>query len=290
MFWLPLTIVAAILWSFTNLMDSDLLERRRQNPNVLTFVTGVFGSLPVLLIPLFAIPAPSREVVFAALLAGGIGLFVYWPYYQALERTHTANVILLWNLAPVFVVCSTWFFLGEQLASREYIALILLVASSFLTSYQPTASQRIPLKAVAWMVLASVTTAVEYTLLGYVFERLPIMEGIAWVSVGVLVATVAIPVFVPAVRQQVTRAAASTRLRERFAINELLDLAANVLRQAAIRLGPVGLVSAVGGLQPLFVLLFGPLFKTKQSPPIRFVTVVAVFLGMMGLGLLAQDL
>lgn len=286
MLWLLLTILAAILWSFTNLMDSDLLERRRQNPNVLTFVTGVFGSLPVLLIPLFALSTPSRDVVLAALLAGAIGLFVYWPYYKALERTHTANVILLWNLAPVFVVFFTWFFLGEQLAPHEYVALILLIASSFLTSYQPTASHRIPLKAAAWMVLASVTTAVEYTLLGYVFERLPIMEGIAWVSVGILVATVAIPVFVPAVRQQVTRAAASTRLRERFAVNELLDLTANILRQAAIRLGPVGLVSAVGGLQPLFVLLFGPLFKTKQSPPSRLMAVVAVVLGMMGLGML----
>ncbi len=289
MLWLIFTILAAVLWSLTNLLDSDLLERRRQNPNVLTFVTGIFGSLPVLLIPLLGIPTPSQDVVLAAILGGMIGLFVYWPYYQALERTHTANVILLWNLAPVFVVFSAWLFIGEELAAKQYVALVLLVASSFLTSYQPSASHRIPIKAAAWMFLASLTTAVEYTLLGYVFARVPILVGMTWVSMGVLTATVGIPVCVPSVRSQVMKAVASTKLRERFAINELLDLAANLLRQAAIRLGPVGLVSAVGGLQPLFVFLFSPFFKTKQSPPPRLILVVATILGIVGLGLLAQN-
>lgn len=290
MLWLLLAIAAAALWGFTNLIDSDLLERRRQNPNVLTFVTGVFGSLPVLIIPLFSLHAPAPGVLSAAVLAGAVGLFVYWPYYQALKRTHTANVILLWNLAPVFVVFSAWLFLGEQLAAREYVALIFLISSSFLTSYQPTASHRIPVAAAAWMLLASVTTAVEYTLLGYVFSRVGLLEGIAWVSVGILAATIAIPVCVPSVRAQITKAASSTRLRERFAVNELLDLCANLLRAAAIRLGPVGLVSAVGGLQPLFVLLFNPFFKSKQPAPSRLIAALAIVLGVIGLGLLARDL
>ena len=287
MTWLLLTLVATTLWGITNLIDSDLLERQQQNPNVLTFITGLFGSIPVLLIPLLSIITPSPPIVVAALLGGAVGLFVYWPYYKALEKTHTANVILLWNLAPVFVVFSTWLFLGEQLAVKEYIAIIFLIASSFLTSYQPARSHHISAAAAGWMLLASLATAIEFTLLEYVFRHVSILDGIAWVSVGVLCATITLPLAVPAVRSQITMALKNTRLRKRFALNELLDLTASLLRMGAIRLGSAGLVSAVSGLQPLIVLLFSPLFKSKQAPPSRILMFVAVALGMIGLGLLA---
>ncbi len=287
MTWLLLTLVATTLWGFTNLIDSDLLERQRQDPNVLTFVTGLFGSIPVLLIPFLNIATPSPPIVVAALLGGAVGLFVYWPYYKALEKTHTANVILLWNLAPVLVVFSTWLFLGEQLAVKEYIAMIFLIASSFLTSYQPTGSHHIPAVAVGWMLLASLTTAIEFTLLEYIFRHTSILDGIAWVSVGVLIATITLLLAVPPARRQITMALKNTRLRKRFVLNELLDLTASLLRMGAIRLGSAGLVSTVSGLQPLIVLLFSPLFKSKQTPPSRILILIAVALGMVGLGLLA---
>lgn len=290
MLWLIFALVATALWGFTNLIDSDLLERRRQNPNTLTFVTGVFGSMPVLLLLLLPVDIPPAGALIAALGAGAIGLFVYWPYYQALERTHTVNVILLWNLAPVLVVFFSWLFLNEQLDAKQYVALILLVASSFLTGYQPTSSHRIPLAAAAWMLLASITTAVEYTLLGYVFQELSILDGIVWVSVGILAATILIPIFIPTVRRQIVHTIANAQMRRRFALNELLDLAASLCRMVAIRLGSVGLVSAVGGLQSLFVLGFTPFFKSRRTPPSRLLVAVAAALGVIGLGLLAQDI
>lgn len=289
MLWLLFALLAAAMWGATNLIDATLLEQEEQSPLVLTIITGIFGTIPIFLLP-FVSPIEHTSLAFIAILTGMLGLFIYWPYFRAMEKTHTANVILLWNLTPILVVLFSYLFLNEVLSLVEYVAFCLLLGSSFLTNYDPRAPQTYSKSAVVWMLLASVTSAIEIVLLGFIFSQTKVGTGLAWISVGTMLATFFPILLFGSLRQQLKQAFNSRTRRQRIFANESLDVMAHVLRSAAVHLGPTSLVSAIGGLQPLFVLLLQPFAKTKHQPPSRTLAMIAIAFGVIGLGLLARDL
>jgi len=77
-------------------------------------------------------------------------------------------------------------------------------------------------------------------------------------------------------------------------INEVIYLVGHVLNFLAVSLAPVALVSALGGIQPFFMLVFGIILSifwpkiikediTKKTLLIKFVSVLLIFLGCVAI-------
>lgn len=254
--WFPFAIVSPVFWAASNLIDEDLVRHDVRDPVILTAITGLFSGIAVIVLALLgAFVWPGWNVFVLAVATGAIGLLVYIPYLHALVLASSASVILMWNLTPVIIATAAWAVLGERLLSREYVAIGLLVSSSLLAAHQRGPDGRHWSRAAPWMVLASFMYAGEAVLGKAVYERVPFAVGLAWISatsfllaVGLLVVRArSLPVFVRAFRGRTGLVVVA---------NEGIDLAAVVARDRAVSLGPVSLVNAIGGLQPIFVVAF----------------------------------
>src|SRR4051812_39161036 len=98
--WLVPAIVSPLLWGASNVIDDALVNHHLQSTSTLLLVTGCFAGTPAvyaLLIGQLAWPGALTAIL--ALLAGGLGLIVYAPYYEALKSETPTGVILMWNLS-----------------------------------------------------------------------------------------------------------------------------------------------------------------------------------------------
>lgn len=298
MLWLVLALLGPPLWAGSNVFDSVLVRGKKADRASLLLLTGAFTLIPALWIivtggfemtPLFNI--------FVALGAGMVGLLVYYPYLRALQSSHAANVILLWNASPLFVALLAYLFLHERLSLEKYIAIGLLVLSALMVAL---ADQGFHLKkvsgAVRWMLLTVSLSAIEAILVKKTFGLLPVSTGIVWIGIGQFLTALAFWIVTALRARRISRSWKDIGL---FAIcGEVLNVAANLVTQVAISIGPISLIKAVGGLQPLFVLLLTPLvfrFASKNAkindiPRVKLKPVlIASVLAIFGLFLLGDE-
>jgi drug/metabolite transporter (DMT)-like permease len=221
-----------------------------------------------------------------ALIGGALGIFVYLPYLAALRIASPSVVILMWNLSPVAIVAIAHFTVKERLNGLEYVAVGLLVAGSALASISPDRGRSVA-KAVPLMVLASLILAVSSVAEKATYDRLSFWAGFGWLSVGAATATLILSLSSPRARREL-RSALRDRLLVVYVGNEGLDLTAVYALNLATSLAPVSLVHAVGGTQPVFILLIEQ-FLPQRAGSTRaewLRTALAAGLAVVGLGLL----
>jgi drug/metabolite transporter (DMT)-like permease len=287
MFWLVPALISPLLWAASNVVDEHLVTRAEQAPVTLLLVTGIFGSLPALYVLVTGQWAPCTGSTAVLALTGGVlGILVYYPYLVALTTASASDVILMWNLSPVLIMGMAHVTVSERLTHGEYIAIALLVVSSMLATITP-GNSRTTRSAMPWMVLASVLLAVSSVAEKAVYERLPFMGGFGWLSLGAAIATAGVAVASATARKELA-ASLRGKLALVFVGNELLDLGAVSTLEFATSLAPVSLVHAVGGTQPVFILLIEKVLRrsTQGSRMERTRTILATGLAVLGLGLL----
>ena len=284
--WLAPAIAAPLLWGASNVIDDHLVNQGLRSTFALVLITGAFASLPALF---FAATGrwvwPGLPVAGTAILAGVLGLLVYAPYFEALKVGSPASIILMWNLSPALVAVLAHLTIGETLRAPQYLGMLLLVASSSFAAVRLGRTQRVR-GAFGWMTLASVLLALSSVMEKGVFQRVPFEVGFAWISLGSLLTTLVLAFALPDARRQLAKAL-RTQQAAILLLNEGLDLGASTSLEYATSVGPVSLVHAVGGIQPLFVLLFATLSirHTENLKRDWLSTAVAVGLAFVGLGL-----
>ena len=295
MLWFLFAISASVLWAISNLIDGDLVLNRVKNPLVIVTVTGLFSILPFLyecLIGNFSFP-PLLISLFGIFL-GFLSLMAFYPYFRALEHSHPASAVLLWNLSPVLIAITAFVFLGERLLPTQYLAISLIVCSAMLVSGGSRSQKAKGQKgssAVAWMLLASLFTASEALLSKWLFGHASSGTVIGLISLGSFVLSLVL-LCIPSIRKSLR-----TLLPKHggvFALNETLNNVAFVCSAMAVSLGPVSLVKAIEGTQAFFVLACSwvavRLFSRKQfhvaRPPRAGVMIVACSLALVGLMLM----
>jgi drug/metabolite transporter (DMT)-like permease len=285
--WLLPALAAPILWAASNLIDERLVRTSVRDPLALLLITGLFGSLPAVLI-FFSGGLPDSSTILLALLGGCLEILAYYPYLLTLKTTSASNVILMWNLTPVFIMLLAHTFLGERLFPWEYLALFFLVISSMLASFNSD-KKTWDKNAFLWMLFASLLLALSSVIEKSVYERVDFLMGFGWLSLGVLLTTMALFLLFPRARRHLF-SSLKTSLAPTLVGNEFLDLSAVTALQWATSLGPVSLVSAVDGTQPLFILLIGWLFlkSKKMEKPELARTLIAVALAVAGLAIIGN--
>lgn len=225
---------------------------------------------------------------------GVISLLVYYPYFRALESTHPANVILLWNLSPILVALFAFIFLGERLSFIKYIAIGLILFSTVIieTVRGDQKKHKMELKAFYWMLLASLGAAIQVILEKRMYMETSTVTGIAFISIGSFMAGL---VFFLLKKNRLILKKAFAKSGKILLLNEALEISAVIVASIAISLGPVSLVTAIGGSQAIMIMflsiLFSRIFTKKQfklakSPPLDRVMIACVLV-IVGLVMIA---
>tara|TARA_Y100000588_G_scaffold235098_1_gene248670 strand:+ start:612 stop:1520 length:909 start_codon:yes stop_codon:yes gene_type:complete len=235
-------------------------------PSLVAFYMGVMISLvgyATVAIIITGIPQhlpPDRLIsaIVSGLCWGGALAMMFWGY--KLEEASRASAII--HTFPVFVAILAVVFLGETLGFGQWIAIFIVVSGAITISLWGASDGRLIRfnKGLPVLLGASLFTALALLTGKYALEELPLWFVYSLRNYGM--ATIFLFLWRPGAFRQLYIALTNKQTLIVLLLAEfILAPLAVMLNVAAIKLGPVSLVSTVTATRPVFVFIFGSILS-----------------------------
>jgi len=291
MLWAVLAVLAALAWSFVNVLDKLIVTKYTRKPIVpILFIgaIGLLGSLVIYLIKGYS-PMPPQNIVLA-LAIGGVTVSAILLYFKALQLEEVSRVIPLLYLSPLFILVMAALFLGEIFQPVRYAGIFLIVLGAVLISTRNFRKMAFG-KAAGFMVGSTMVGSVGAVLTKHLLNTSDVWTFFAYSRIGMFLALV--PFFfinfsdlASTVKKHGARAVGVITL------SESLGFAGAVLIIFATKLGFVTLVTALSSIQALFVLVltvilsvyFPKIMKEeigKKTLAIKLLSIILMFIGVI---------
>lgn len=277
--WIIVAIASYFLFAIAALGDKYLLSGPLPSPKTYAFYVGVLGGGAAALLFVFGfVEIPETSVLFFGLFAGAMRTLFLFALFRALRLFEASRIIpALGGILPIFLLLFVFLFAGDKaiFLPINFIAFLLLVAGSVGISF--VKDRRITLQSIEAAALAAFFGASSFFLSKFAYDAQPFLSGLAWVLLGAFFASL---IFVASseVRKEISRILPSQKRQAQISTkgfplwvffgNQAAGTSAAFLQNFAIALVPLGLlsfVSAIGGIQYLFLLIF-VIFLSRRFP------------------------
>ncbi len=257
--WILFAILFPTFTGAANILDKAIVDRCRSVPHY-SYWIGVF-ELALGLITfgiVTGLDGVEARTIGLALVTGVLAAGSLILFLSALRTGQVARVVPVWHLYPLMVAPLAAWLLGEQLSSLAVGAIFLSVAGAALVSWEKSRGGR-PAGDVKVILLA--LGAAAFLACSFIVAKIALDGGDFWQFFGSYRIGFAPVMFAMAFTSREARSGASALLFDRTfmtlmtAVEGLITLAL-LTRFAAIDLGDVALVAAVGAIQPSMVFLY----------------------------------
>ena len=307
--WIGVAVAAYFLYAVVALGDKYLLSGPLPSPKTYAFYVGVLGGGVVILLVVFRfVTIPETSILVFGLLAGVMRTLFLLALFHALRLFEASRIIpALGGILPLFLLLFVFLFAGDTaiFLPRNFLAFLLLVAGAVGISFMR--DRRITSRSITAATVAAFFGALSFFFSKFVYDEQPFLSGLAWLLAGAFLMSLVFLAF-REVRKEVSRIFqghknAMTSSPKKFPLwiflgNQAAGTSAALLQNFAIALVPLGLlsfVSAIGGVQYLFLFAFAlflsrrfPLvLKEEVSRSIILQKAISIFLIAAGLVLLA---
>ncbi len=261
--WFYFAILSLILISIVNIIDKILVSNYSVTPLAFVMILGATSFMPFVMLPFFRLTVLPIHVIIPTILVGFIRIYYTLPYFTALTTEEVSRVVPLLQLTPIFVLGLSSVVLNESLKANNYIAFMLLVLGGTLFSINPRKGLRLSL-AFYLMIVSSFLLAVYNIALKYLYSFNDFYSIFLWVQVGSFLAFFQL-FTIKRFRNYLTRTYKTSNKRIGVVIvgEQAVAYISLACSNYAISLGPVALISALGSVQPLFVLLLATLLSLQ---------------------------
>lgn len=286
-------LLSPAVFSVTNYIDKFLLEKHEISPVVITIYGGLFafvaGVIALVLTGFYPVDTKSLLI----LLVSGILTSIYLlPYYKALSIDETSNVVPLFQFYPIFVLILSFIFLKEGFSVTQYFGSALIVAAGFLLSVEKVEGKLFSLrKSFFYMMLSCLLFAIAQVLYKFGLVEIPFWNTLPYEGFGIALGAILIASYKGNLKQFKQETAKFKKIVFAFlTLNEIVYIIARYTGYFAISLISVGLVSILGGIQPLFVLIYGVILSvwfpkilkeviTKKTLGFKFTAIIVLIIG-----------
>jgi drug/metabolite transporter (DMT)-like permease len=227
------------------------------------------------------------------ILISGIFLDFYLiPYFKALTLDDASKVVPLLQFSPIFVLVLSYIFLDEALTSRQLLGFALIIVSGFVLGAERIEKGIFTSGKSFWfMILASFLFSITGVLFKFVVITQDFWLTLAYESIGMGIGAFILllrPAYRSSFRREIEKIKLDTSAL--LAVNQCFSVLAQLAISYAFFLAPAALVSAIGGVQSFFVLLFGfilsiwfPRIIREKTDKITIVTkVISIFFIFIG--------
>lgn len=292
--WAIFSILAALGWAATDIVDKFVLTKWIKNPLLPVILLGIIGLIASIVVYFInGFSALSYLNILLALTAGFFyALFVIF-YYQAAKIEEISRVVPLFNIAPLFVLLLATIFLGEIFTPLKYAGIFFLVIGAVLISVKDFSLFKLS-RAIGWALAGVLAVAISAALTKYLLNFADYWTVFAYSRIGTTLATIPIiymylPELISVVRMY------GKRVVVILSASEVVNLVGLLLITLATSLGAVSLVSALAATEPFFVLVFTVLLslfyplvlKEEIGRSAIFFKLTAVILMFVGVILIA---
>jgi drug/metabolite transporter (DMT)-like permease len=295
MVWLLTALVAAIISSVGNIIDSHLLSKKM--PSLPSFLipmglTQLIGGVVFLAI----FPFPANPDLMHLLVACGAGLLNACGYLiilNSLRKSEVSRVIPVISSAPIFVALLSIPLLGEMLSLWQWFAIVITVAGAVLISLQMDGSGRKARLQKSFFILLLVALMLAVASIGFKYALEKISFWNMWGINGISIATV---ILAYSLRKENILELRNLNQRTRniliIVVDVCLGITAGILGFKALEIGHVALVNALLNVRPAFVFIFSlvlsAFFPTvindrlnKRTALIKFIAVALMTAGIV---------
>jgi len=255
--WIYFVILASLAYTFTDIVDKFLVDKKVNKPIILPIFVRGTSIIPICIIALFtgfSLPSPQfAGWIFVAGLFSTAGVILF---YRALKGGEASRVLPLYQFIPVFVLFLSFLFIGEVLGLFDYVGFVVIVLGGLIISAK-SISKLLNVERIFWLVAASsFLLAVSYVIMKFVLASTEYWGAfiLLWL---INIAVISSLLLVRDVRKDAK--ACVKKLDRTGKVLIFFDAVASVLafmlNYIAISLGPVTLVEAAGNMMLVFIFI-----------------------------------
>ena len=284
--WFYFVILSLILLSVVNVIDKILVSKYSITPLAFVMILGATSFMPFVTLPFFRLASIPLHIIALTIIIGFIRIYYTLPYFKLLTIEEVSRVVPLWQLTPLFVLGLSSLVLNESLKAQSYVAFTLLVLGGTLFSIKPGKGMRLSM-AFYLMIIASFLFAAYSIALKYLYSFNDFYTIFIWVQVGSFAAFFQLFVL-KRFRNYLLQAyeTSNKRIGTVIVLEQVVAYVSLACFNYAISLGPVVLISALGSMQPLFVLLFATILSL-QFPRVLDESMTRADVVLKGSGIIA---
>lgn len=284
--WIILALLYPLFLALSNVIDKFLLEKRVKYCFALAPMSGLMvfllASGVLLFMPLHT--TPTQSIVAFSI---GIVISITWIlYFYILSFEEVSRAMAIGYMTPVIVAVFARTILGEALPLSKYAAILLATTGAILIGIEKW-DRGIVMRKMFYLILLNCTLwAVIATLQKYLLSTVSFYNLFVLQSFG-LTTGLALTLISQKVRKHVPHIFKSIHF---VFVSEALTFTGGIVSLAAMSRTEVSKVSAMGSVQPLYILAVMLLLSTfmpkilkevftKQTLAIKIISVVMIVVG-----------
>ncbi len=268
MSWVVIALLGAAVAGMINILDKTLLFRYLRSPLTLPFLIGVAqGSVGTIMALAVTWPeTATASSVGWSLLSGALWGLSAWFLLRVLYSQEVSRTIPVYQTFPIFAALLAVVFLGEDLSSVHWVAILATVAGAVLISLRLDQGYHSLFlhRSFFLLMLGSTIAAAAHITSKVALDDLPVLNTHALRSLGlsgILLLGAFRPVALREVRDLVRQRSPAFAI---LGMNEVvLASTSMILTLWALSLGPVSLVTTLVATRSFFVLLYSTVLALR---------------------------
>ncbi|OGZ35058.1 MAG: hypothetical protein A2174_00525 [Candidatus Portnoybacteria bacterium RBG_13_41_18] len=267
MSWFLFALAGYFLYAVVTVINKFLLRQRATTkPIVFTFYIGVLSIFTFIIAPFGDFSWPGFQLFLFDLFVGVIFFVAIWAFYEALDVNEASRVApLIGGLIPIIVLLLSYIFLTEYLTRLQILAFFLLVFGGVLVSLKKSRGGiKESLRGFNFIILAIIFHAIYWILAKYVFENQEFITGFIWSRMGLVLAS-GLVLLRPTWRKMIfdSEGQMTAGLGGGLIGAKIIAGFGSLLVHLAISMGSVALISAMQGIEYVFLLILTVIFSLK---------------------------
>ncbi len=261
MTWISCAIGSCAVYAAVNHLDAHIISRHVKGPAAMPLYTAIVV-LVISFVAFLAAGLPDMGREGGLLTAAGfVMMMANIFYFRAIAVGDPAIVAAMFQVKAVFTLVLSRLFLDERLSAERLVGFVLILGAAIVLSLE-SVEGRFRLGKAFWPILvADFCWATAAIFVKHASTNVTFLSIVAYEGFGLALGGVAIALSGP------VRHAFRTSYRDSgrgvialvFA-SEGLGFLGKALFLLGVSLGPVTIVSALGGVQPFFSIAYGYLF------------------------------
>lgn len=272
MSWFILATLAPLLWAVCNHIDKIILEKYFRKGGVGTLLI-VSALASVIATPFLYWIDPSvleisKDDFLIIIVTAMLDIVLLWSYLKAMQQDDSSNVIVFYQLVPVFGIVSGWFFLGEVIGHSQLVAMMVVMLGTGIVSFEEVGGKlKFKMRTVGFMLIACSCWAIELAIFKVVAIEENVWRTLFWKHIILAILGVAMYLFVPGYRASFLEAVRKNSVPIFLAnfLNEALYMLGTISYGVAVMSAPVAIVLLTETFQSIFVFLLA-VFLAKFIP------------------------
>lgn len=259
--WIWYQVVATGFYTVVNFTDKYILEKQIKDYRGMAMYSAIVGfAAGTLLWIISGFPLLGFRDGILVILTGVFSIWAAAIYFQVMQQEAASKVIFLLQLTPVLTLVLAYLFLHEPITPKQLLGFVLVLIPSLAVSMEPSKRFSLSINKTFWlMAIVASLWSLGQIIFKFVSGSTSFVHLATYESWGWAIGGVSLFIGFRSVRNAFF---VTSRKLSKFALavvfgNELVFLASKLLTFLAIVVGPVALVSVLGGLNIFYGILYG---------------------------------